>query len=66
MKTTPQPKAQVDNVSKIIKGTVVDSESNEPIIGAQIWLKNSRRTVTNIDGEFQLSKRCRHSRYILH
>lgn len=33
MKTTPQPKAQVDNVSKIIKGTVVDSESNDQSSG---------------------------------
>ena len=55
MKTTPQPKAQGDNTSKIVKGVVVDAENNEPIIGAQIWLKETPEgTVTNIDGEFQL------------
>ena len=32
MKTTPQPKAQGDNTSKIVKGVVVDAENNEPII----------------------------------
>ncbi len=55
MKTTPQPKAQGDNTSKIVKGVVVDAENNEPIIGAQIWLKETPEgTVSVIDGEFQL------------
>lgn len=56
MKTSPQPKVQGNNSSiKTIKGTVLDAETNEPIIGAQIWLKETPDgTVTNIDGEFQL------------
>ena len=49
MKTTPQPKAQGDNTSKIVKGVVVDAENNEPIIGAQIWLKETPEGTVNFN-----------------
>lgn len=39
-----------------IKGTVVDSRSGEPIIGATIQIGNDKKggTITNIDGGFQI------------
>lgn len=51
----PQPKAQKNGALKLIKGKVIDAETNEPVIGAQVWVKESPDgTITNIDGEFEL------------
>lgn len=55
VKTTPQSITQANTTLKIVKGTVLDAETNEPIIGAQVWLKETPDgTVTNIDGGFEL------------
>ena len=46
-----------DDVSqtRTVKGKVVDMFTDEPLIGAQIWFKDSPDgTITNIDGEFSL------------
>lgn len=39
-----------------IKGTVIDAESGEPIVGASVIIKNTKTgTITNLDGEFSLN-----------
>lgn len=41
---------------RVITGTVIASDINEPVIGASIWLKNSSTgTVTDIDGKFSIA-----------
>lgn len=41
---------------RIITGTVIDSENKEPIIGANIWLRNSSvGTITNVNGEYSIT-----------
>lgn len=40
---------------RIVKGTVIDADTNEPIIGGSVWIKNSTKgTVTDIDGNFSI------------
>lgn len=46
---------QVDQQKNIIKGVVIDSQTKEPIIGANIFYKEKAvGTITNIDGEYEL------------
>lgn len=41
---------------RVITGTVIDGETKEPIIGANIWLKNSSTgAITDIDGKYSIS-----------
>lgn len=38
---------------RTIKGTVIDAETQEPLIGVTVWVKDtSIGTITNIDGEY--------------
>lgn len=48
--------SQTANAQQNIKGTVIDAETNDILIGASISLKGdpSRGTITNADGKFQL------------
>jgi len=36
-------------------GKVIDKETNEPIIGAKINCSSGEKTLTNLNGEFQLT-----------
>ena len=39
-----------------VKGTVMEKASNQPVIGASVYLKNtSKGTITDLDGKFELS-----------
>ena len=41
---------------RVITGVVRDSDTNEPIIGASVWLKNSSvGAVTDIDGKYSIT-----------
>ena len=41
--------------SRTITGTVISSEDNMPIIGANVWLKNSSTgSITNFDGQYAI------------
>lgn len=41
---------------RVITGTIIDAEHKEPIIGANVWLKNSSvGTITNIDGKYSIT-----------
>lgn len=41
---------------RVIKGTVMSSEDNLPIIGANVWLKNSSTgAVTDLDGNYTIT-----------
>lgn len=45
-----------DSLVKIVQGTVLDSATNEPLIGATIILKNTNKAVTtNIEGKFKIT-----------
>ena len=42
---------------RVITGVVRDSDTNEPIIGASVWLKNSSvGAVTDIDGKYSYTE----------
>lgn len=46
---------QAYSQSFTISGTIIDGESNEPLIGAGILVKGAGRgTITNIDGKYSL------------
>ncbi|MBT28020.1 MAG: SusC/RagA family TonB-linked outer membrane protein [Thalassobius sp.] len=47
----------IEEVSdKVIRGTITDSETNEPLIGASVIVKGTNLgTITDIDGKFSLS-----------
>lgn len=41
---------------RVITGTVIGSDINEPVIGVSIWLRNSSTgTITDIDGKYSIS-----------
>ena len=41
---------------RVITGVVRDGDTNEPIIGASVWLKNSSvGAVTDIDGKYSIT-----------
>ncbi len=47
---------QQQQQKRVIKGQVIDGETKEPIIGANIWLKNSSTgTVTDFDGNYSIT-----------
>ncbi|MGL4412278.1 MAG: SusC/RagA family TonB-linked outer membrane protein [Bacteroidales bacterium] len=44
-----------NKASRIIKGSVISSEDNLPIIGANVWVKNGTEgAITDIDGNFSI------------
>jgi len=46
---------EVDDVSGIVKGKVVDEETNEPLTGATVIMKGSYKgVITDLNGEFTL------------
>lgn len=41
---------------RVIKGTITDGDTKEPIIGANVWLKNSSvGAITDIDGKYSIT-----------
>ncbi|MEG1585677.1 MAG: TonB-dependent receptor [Bacteroidales bacterium] len=51
-------KKEVSNQTapKIIEGKVIDEATKEPVIGAQVWIKDTPNgTVTDVDGNFRLT-----------
>ena len=38
----------------IIKGVIIDSEFNDPLIGVNVLLNNSKGAATNFDGEYSI------------
>lgn len=41
---------------RVIKGTVIDGDTKEPIIGANVWLKNSSvGAITDVDGKYSIT-----------
>ena len=53
----PEQKVQQDQKKKrIIKGSVIDSQTKEPIIGANVWIKETTTgAVTDVDGNYSLT-----------
>ncbi|MEG2574326.1 MAG: SusC/RagA family TonB-linked outer membrane protein, partial [Bacteroides sp.] len=55
IKSPQQPEQKNASATKTIKGKIVDAETGEPIIGAQIWVKEtSEGSITDIDGNFSI------------
>ena len=51
--TAPQ---QQQKKKRTITGTIITSDTKEPIIGANVWLKNSSTgVITNIDGKYSIN-----------
>lgn len=40
--------------SHLIHGTVIDKESGEPLIGVTVTVTKANRTITNVDGDFEM------------
>lgn len=52
----PKTTQQKQSNRRTIKGTVISSEDNQPIIGANIWIKNSATgAITDMDGRYSIS-----------
>lgn len=41
-------------IAKVIHGTVIDKESGEPLPGVTVTISKANRTITNIEGNFEL------------
>ncbi len=56
LKVEKTESTQQQKKKRIITGTVTASDIKEPIIGANIWLKNSSTgTITDIDGKYSIN-----------
>lgn len=50
-----QESLRIEQQTSKIKGTIVDSKTGEPIIGASVKVKGTKlATITDIDGNFEL------------
>ena len=51
-----QESLRIEQQTSKIKGTIVDSKTGEPIIGASVKVKGTKlATITDIDGNFELN-----------
>lgn len=56
LKTKTAPAVQQQAKKRVITGIVIASDDNSPIIGANVWLKNSSvGTITDVNGKYSIT-----------
>ncbi|HBX21838.1 MAG TPA: SusC/RagA family TonB-linked outer membrane protein [Porphyromonadaceae bacterium] len=56
VKTSEPINKMVQQQSRIVKGLLIDANTNDPIIGASVWIKNSTQgVITDVDGVFTIT-----------